>query len=59
MCVFGVQVIGRIFYVVDRTWNNRITASDLRRSNFLQVHVLVCSACDECVDMYMYIIHAG
>lgn len=32
-----VQVIGRIFYLVDKNWNGRITASELRRSNFLQV----------------------
>lgn len=30
------QVIGRIFYEVDKNWNGRITASELRRSNFLQ-----------------------
>ncbi|XP_064394200.1 serine/threonine-protein phosphatase 2A regulatory subunit B'' subunit delta-like isoform X2 [Halichondria panicea] len=29
-------VIGRIFYEVDKNWNGRITASELRRSNFLQ-----------------------
>ena len=34
-----VQVISRIFYTVDRSWSNRITVSDLRRSNFLQVCV--------------------
>ena len=32
-----VKVISRIFYSVDRSWNNRITVADLRRSNFLQV----------------------
>jgi len=30
------QVIGRIFYVVDRNWNGRLTAAEIRRSNFLQ-----------------------
>ena len=35
------QVISRIFYVVDRNWNGRITTSELRRSNFLQVLVLL------------------
>lgn len=35
------QVICRIFYVVDRNWNGRITTSELRRSNFLQVLALL------------------
>lgn len=37
LVVYTVQVIGRIFYIVDKNWNGRITASELRRSNFLQV----------------------
>ena len=35
------QVICRIFYIVDRNWNGRITTSELRRSNFLQVLALL------------------
>ena len=35
------QVISRIFYVVDRNWNGRITTSELRRSNFLQILTLL------------------
>lgn len=31
-----LQVIGRIFYVVDRNWNGRLTPAEIRRSNFLQ-----------------------
>ena len=30
------QVIGRIFYVVDRNWNGRLSATEIRRSNLLQ-----------------------
>ncbi|XP_055374320.1 serine/threonine-protein phosphatase 2A regulatory subunit B'' subunit alpha isoform X2 [Condylostylus longicornis] len=30
-------VISRIFYTVNRSWSNRITVSELRRSNLLQV----------------------
>jgi hypothetical protein len=30
-------VIARIFYSVNRSWSGRITAADLRRSNFLDV----------------------
>ena len=29
-------VIGRIFYVVDRNWNGRLSAAEIRRSNLLQ-----------------------
>lgn len=35
-----IQVIGRIFYTVNRMWNDRITAAELRKSNFLQVSCL-------------------
>lgn len=31
-----MQVIGRIFYVVDRNWNGRLSAAEIRRSNLLQ-----------------------
>lgn len=34
-------VIGRIFYCLDRNWSSKITAADLRRSNFLQTLVLL------------------
>lgn len=30
------QVIGRIFYVVDRNWNGRLSAAEIRKSNLLQ-----------------------
>ena len=30
-------MIGRIFYVVDRNWNGRISAAEIRRSNLLNV----------------------
>ena len=29
-------MIGRIFYVVDRNWNSRLSAAEIRRSNLLQ-----------------------
>lgn len=41
LCLSLSQVISRIFYVVDRNWNGRITTSELRRSNLLQVLVLL------------------
>jgi len=34
-------VIGRIFYTVNRMWNDRITAAELRKSNFLQMLALL------------------
>lgn len=33
------QVIGRIFYVVDRNWNGHLSAAEIRRSNLLQTLV--------------------
>lgn len=35
---FVFQVIQRIFYNVNRSWTGKITCSELRKSNFLQVH---------------------
>ncbi len=31
-----MQVIGRIFYIVDRNWNGRLSAVEIRRSTLLQ-----------------------
>lgn len=39
------QVIQRIFYNVNRSWTGRITCSELRKSNFLQVHVTKITLC--------------
>lgn len=36
-----LQVIQRIFYVVNRSWTGRITMMELRRSNFLQTLALL------------------
>ena len=36
-----LQVIARIFYVVNRSWSGRLTIGELRRSNFLAtLHLL-------------------
>lgn len=35
--VLPLQVVQRIFYSVNRSWSGRITCSELRRSDFLQV----------------------
>lgn len=35
ICVFFLQVIARIFYVVNRSWSGKISLSELRRSSFL------------------------
>lgn len=34
-------VIARIFYSVNRSWTGRITVPELRRSNFMQVCILL------------------
>lgn len=34
---FSLQVTVRIFWSVNRSWSGHITASELRRSNFLEV----------------------
>lgn len=40
------QVIQRIFYNVNRSWSGKITCSELRKSNFLQVY------CKLCISIY-------
>lgn len=35
--LFMLQVIQRIFYTVNRSWSGKITLTELRKSNFLQV----------------------
>lgn len=35
--LFVLQVIQRIFYTVNRSWSGKITLTELRKSNFLQV----------------------
>ena len=34
---FLLQVVSRIFFCVNRSWTGRITVTELRKSNFLQV----------------------
>ena len=43
VCLFREtnQVIARIFYCVNRSWSGRITAPELRKSNFLAVVALL------------------
>lgn len=38
---FWGQVIARIFYCVNRSWSGKLTASELRKSNFLEIVALL------------------
>ena len=47
-----LQVIARIFYTVSKSWNFKITLSELRKSNFLEVSISVCVCVCVCVCVW-------
>jgi len=44
-----LQVIQRIFYTVNRSWSGKITLTELRKSNFLQVRWFLPEQDIECI----------
>ena len=51
------QVIARIFYTVSKSWNFKITLSELRKSNFLEVSISVCVCVCVCVRACMCVVY--
>lgn len=47
-----LQVIQRIFYTVNRSWSGKITLTELRKSNFLQVRGFLWEQDPECSIPY-------
>jgi len=48
------QVISRIFYSVNRSWTGRIPAIEFRKSNFLQVVIVISGIAEQMFMLFSY-----